>query len=116
MFRNIICSKNIFRRNYVTSPPNTTAFDTHGFVKRLEQEGVPKQQAEGIMFGLSNVIDESVRNMAADMVSRAEHDRNHYTQKVRLGYTLYSQLTRLTHHRLISQHSNLRFNYTRKAT
>ncbi|TIC21353.1 DUF1640-domain-containing protein [Wallemia mellicola] len=71
MFRNIICSKNIFRRNYVTSPPNTTAFDTHGFVKRLEQEGVPKQQAEGIMFGLSNVIDESVRNMAADMVDFA---------------------------------------------
>ncbi|TIA87177.1 hypothetical protein E3P99_03333 [Wallemia hederae] len=74
----------IFRsiRTYVTSPPNSTAFDTHGFVKRLEQEGVPKQQAEGIMMGLSNVIDESVRNMAADMVSRAEHDRNHYTQKV----------------------------------
>lgn len=69
-------------RHYVTSPPNSTAFDTHGFVKRLEQEGVPKQQAEGIMIGLSNVIDESVRNMAADMVSRAEHDRNHYTQKV----------------------------------
>ena len=39
---------------------------------------------------LSNVIDESVRNMAADMVSRVEHDKNHYTQKVCYSINRYA--------------------------
>ena len=92
-FRNTLIKPLSIKNNlrlYVTSPPNSTAFDTHAFVKRLESEGVPHQHAQGIMMALSNVIDESVRNMAADMVSRVEHDKNHYTQKVCYSIKVYA--------------------------
>lgn len=50
-------------------------FDTHHFVQKLEKEGLNRAQAEGIMTAMAEVIDESVRNMTHNMVSKAEHEK-----------------------------------------
>ncbi|KAF8508925.1 hypothetical protein JB92DRAFT_2731505, partial [Gautieria morchelliformis] len=57
-------------------------FDTHHFVQRLEREGLNRAQAEGIMTAMAEVIDESVRNMTHNMVTKAEQEKHQYTQKV----------------------------------
>jgi len=57
-------------------------FDTHHFVQRLEREGLNRAQAEGIMSAMAEVIDESVRNMTSNMVTKADQEKHHYTQKV----------------------------------
>jgi hypothetical protein len=55
-------------------------FDTHHFVQRLEREGLNRAQAEGIMTAMAEVIDESIRNMTCNMVTKAEQE------KVRITY------------------------------
>jgi hypothetical protein len=50
-------------------------FDTHHFVQRLEREGLNRAQAEGIMSAMAEVIDESVRNMTSNMVTKAEQEK-----------------------------------------
>lgn len=50
-------------------------FDTHSFVRRLEHEGLNRQQAEGIMSAIESVIDESIRNMSAGMVTKAQQEK-----------------------------------------
>lgn len=57
-------------------------FDTHHFVQRLEREGLNRAQAEGIMTAISEVIDESIRNMTSNMVTKADQEKHHYTQQV----------------------------------
>ncbi|GLB43456.1 putative protein of unknown function (DUF1640) [Lyophyllum shimeji] len=57
-------------------------FDTHHFVQRLEREGLNRAQAEGIMTAMAEVIDESIRNMTSNMVTKAEQEKLHYTQQV----------------------------------
>ncbi|TCD68434.1 hypothetical protein EIP91_010835 [Steccherinum ochraceum] len=57
-------------------------FDTHHFVQRLEREGLNRAQAEGIMTAMAEVIDESVRNMTSNMVTKADQEKHHYTQQV----------------------------------
>ncbi|KDQ19589.1 hypothetical protein BOTBODRAFT_28163 [Botryobasidium botryosum FD-172 SS1] len=71
------------RRSFRTTPiRNDYHFDTHKFVKRLEEQGLSRPQAEGIMSAMSEVIDESIRAMTQNMVSKAEQEKQHYTQKV----------------------------------
>lgn len=50
-------------------------FDTHHFVQRLEREGLNRAQAEGIMSAMAEVIDESIRNMTSNMVTKAEQEK-----------------------------------------
>ena len=50
-------------------------FDTHHFVQRLEREGLNRAQAEGIMSAMAEVIDESIRNLASNMVTKADHEK-----------------------------------------
>lgn len=50
-------------------------FDTHHFVQRLEREGLSRAQAEGIMSAMAEVIDESIRNMTSNMVTKAEQEK-----------------------------------------
>lgn len=50
-------------------------FDTHHFVQRLEREGLNRAQAEGIMTAMAEVIDESVRNMTSNMVTKADQEK-----------------------------------------
>ncbi|KAG9048804.1 hypothetical protein FS837_012006 [Tulasnella sp. UAMH 9824] len=76
----------LFRRQTVLPPPSDLRsftsssqllahhFDTHKFVRRLEEEGLSRNQAEGIMNAIEGVMDESIRNMSAGF--------QHYTQQV----------------------------------
>ncbi|KAF9647209.1 DUF1640-domain-containing protein [Thelephora ganbajun] len=57
-------------------------FDTHHFVQRLEREGLNRQQAEGIMAAMAEVVDESIRNMTANMVTKADQEKHQYKQQV----------------------------------
>ncbi|KAG8950221.1 hypothetical protein FRC04_007855 [Tulasnella sp. 424] len=57
-------------------------FDTHKFVRRLETEGLTRQQAEGIMNAIESVMDESIRNMSSGFVTKAAQEKQHYTQQV----------------------------------
>jgi hypothetical protein len=50
-------------------------FDTHHFVQRLESEGLNRAQAEGIMKAMAEVIDESVRNMTGNMVTKSQQEK-----------------------------------------
>ncbi|KAJ3755096.1 hypothetical protein EV360DRAFT_86221 [Lentinula raphanica] len=70
-------------RSFSQSKPHSDFhFDTHQFVQRLEREGLNRAQAEGIMSAMAEVIDESIRNMASNMVTRADQEKHHYTQQV----------------------------------
>jgi hypothetical protein len=44
-------------------------------VQRLEREGLNRQQAEGIMSAMAEVIDESIRNMTSNMVTKADQEK-----------------------------------------
>ncbi|KAG8770684.1 hypothetical protein FRC12_004118 [Ceratobasidium sp. 428] len=57
-------------------------FDTHQFVQRLEEEGLSRSQAEGLMKAISEVVDESVKNMSRNMVTKSDQEKYSYTQKV----------------------------------
>lgn len=54
-------------------------FDTHHFVQRLEREGLNRAQAEGIMTAMAEVIDESIRNMTSNMVTKADQEKVHHS-------------------------------------
>jgi len=63
-------------RLFSSCPPcNDFHFDTHHFVQRLEREGLNRAQAEGIMTAMAEVIDESIRNMTSNMVTKAEQEK-----------------------------------------
>ena len=65
-----------FRRGFrTTAPRDDFHFDTHHFVQRLEREGLNRAQAEGIMSAMAEVIDESIRNMTSNMVTKADHEK-----------------------------------------
>ena len=64
------------RRQISTSKPRSEFhFDTHHFVQRLEREGLNRAQAEGIMSAMAEVIDESIRNMTTNMVTKADQEK-----------------------------------------
>jgi len=50
-------------------------FDTHHFVQRLEREGLKREQAEGIMTAMAEVIDEAIRNMTNNMVTKSQQEK-----------------------------------------
>ncbi|KAI0091769.1 hypothetical protein BDY19DRAFT_645157 [Irpex rosettiformis] len=70
------------RRLHTSKSRNEFHFDTHHFVQRLEREGLNRAQAEGIMSAMAEVIDESIRNMTSNMVTKADQEKHHYTQQV----------------------------------
>jgi hypothetical protein len=70
-----------YTRSFCSSHPRLDFhFDTHHFVQRLEREGLNRAQAEGIMSAMAEVIDESVRNMASNMVTKAEQEKVSFAQ------------------------------------
>lgn len=92
-----------------TSLRNDFHFDTHHFVQRLEREGLNRAQAEGIMSAMAEVIDESIRNMTSNMVTKADHEkvqvsRHHLYARVCRQTTLGRSNT--THSRLTLPNSN----------
>ena len=64
-----------YRTFRTTSIRNDFHFDTHHFVQRLEREGLNRAQAEGIMSAMAEVIDESIRNMTSNMVTKTDHEK-----------------------------------------
>lgn len=65
------------RRLHPSPPRYDFHFDTHQFVQRLEREGLNRAQAEGIMAAMAEVIDESIRNMTSNMVTKADQEKVH---------------------------------------
>lgn len=47
-------------------------------MQRLEREGLNRAQAEGIMSAMAEVIDESIRNMTSNMVTKADQEKVRY--------------------------------------
>lgn len=70
------------------------SFDTSSLVARLEKEGLTREQALGVMEALEEVIEESIRTMTANLVTRAEQEKHQYTQKVDFA-KLKSEITLL---------------------
>lgn len=50
-------------------------FDTQALVSKLESEGLSRAQAVGITTALEDVVQESVRNMVANLVTRQEQEK-----------------------------------------
>ncbi len=65
----------LYRGFRTTTTRDDFHFDTHHFVQRLEREGLNRAQAEGIMSAMAEVIDESIRNMTSNMVTKADHEK-----------------------------------------
>ncbi|KAL7338353.1 DUF1640-domain-containing protein [Rhodotorula toruloides] len=67
----------------VASPgPLADFFDSAAYVSRFEQQGFSRQEAEGIVDALEMIVNESMANMQANLVTRAEHYKHHDRQKV----------------------------------
>lgn len=83
-----------------TSTRNDFHFDTHHFVQRLEREGLNRAQAEGIMSAMAEVIDESIRNMTSNMVTKADHEKvlvsRHHHARLPTGGRSNNTRSRLT--------------------
>ncbi|KAI0047236.1 DUF1640-domain-containing protein [Auriscalpium vulgare] len=78
-----VTSHPLLRRTFrSTAAAHDFHFDTHHFVQRLQREGLNRAQAEGIMAAMAEVIDESIRNMTGNMVTKADQEKHHYTQQV----------------------------------
>ena len=56
-----------------SGPPPIDFFDSADYVHRFEQQGLTRQQAEGIVDALENIVQESVNNLESNLVSRTEH-------------------------------------------
>lgn len=65
-----------------SSPPGLTDalarrradyFDSAEYVHRFEQQGLSKQQAEGVVDALEAIVQESMDNLESNLVSRSEH-------------------------------------------
>ncbi|OAV94321.1 hypothetical protein PTTG_12495 [Puccinia triticina 1-1 BBBD Race 1] len=70
-------------RSFSTSPINASPyFDSHQFVSRLENEGLSREQSEGLMIAIEQVIDESMKNLITGLVTRSEIEKQQYTQRV----------------------------------
>lgn len=58
-------------------------FDSNAFVQRLEKSGISRKQADVLVGALTDVINESMDNLARGLVRREEAENTKYTQKVR---------------------------------
>ena len=58
-----------------STPRKDYHFDSHHFVQRLEREGLTRAQAEGVMNSMAEVIDESIRTLTRNMVTKSEQEK-----------------------------------------
>jgi hypothetical protein len=72
-----------------SAPRKDYHFDTHQFVARLEREGLTRAQAEGVMNSMAEVIDESIRTMTRNMVTKSEQEKvsNTLGSRVAMSHT-----------------------------
>ncbi|GAA5834640.1 hypothetical protein JCM11251_003620 [Rhodosporidiobolus azoricus] len=57
-------------------------FDSHSTVQRLTSHGLTREQAEGVVDTLEEIMHESMGTLQEGLVSRQEHYKNHDRQKV----------------------------------
>lgn len=57
-------------------------FDTLKLVRRLEGEGLAPNQATAVMRALSDVMEDSIKNLTRTLVTKEEQEKATYTQKV----------------------------------
>ncbi|GAA5938956.1 hypothetical protein JCM10213_006168 [Rhodosporidiobolus nylandii] len=57
-------------------------FDTHASLHKLQQHGLTREQAEGVVQTLEEIMQESLGSLQEGLVSRAEHYKHHDRQKV----------------------------------
>jgi hypothetical protein len=55
-------------------------------VERLERNGMTRQQAEGVMNVLAEVVDESVKGMEVGLVSKAEQEKVSLGLRLEIGF------------------------------
>lgn len=68
--------RSLYTRSFTsTTKRSDFHFDTHHFVQRLEREGLKREQAEGIMTAMAEVIDEAIRNMTSNMVTKSQQEK-----------------------------------------
>lgn len=53
--------------------PCTDFFDTSDYVHRLEQQGLTRKQADGVVDALEDIIGEAISNLQGSLVTRTEH-------------------------------------------
>ncbi|CAD6503880.1 BgTH12-05624 [Blumeria graminis f. sp. triticale] len=96
--------------------PRDHHFDTLKFVRRLQEEGFTEAQSVAMMKVLSDVIEESIRNLTRTMVLREDQAKATYTQKVDFAKlrtellsadSTESATTRATHERLTNDLAKL---------
>lgn len=63
------------RSFHASRPTSDFHFDTHHFVQTLEKQGLTRQQSEGIMAAMAEVIDESIKSMTQHMVTKAQQEK-----------------------------------------
>ncbi|KAI9295240.1 DUF1640-domain-containing protein [Neoconidiobolus thromboides FSU 785] len=57
-------------------------FDTYQFSQRLEAEGFNSKQAETIVNALDEVLNQSIDDLAKEMVTKEEQEKSIYTYKI----------------------------------
>ncbi|CEQ40325.1 SPOSA6832_01951, partial [Sporobolomyces salmonicolor] len=57
-------------------------FDTSDYVHRLEQQGLTRKQADGVVDALEDIIGEAISNLQGSLVTRTEHYKHHDRQKI----------------------------------
>ncbi len=57
-------------------------FDTLKFVEHLRAQGLTSDQSASVMTALSDVMEESIRNLSRTLVTKEEQEKSTYTQKV----------------------------------
>lgn len=88
-----------FHRGFrTTATRDDFHFDTHHFVQRLEREGLNRAQAEGIMSAMAEVIDESIRNMTGNMVTKADHEKVRVSSLCSCAYRRHGVSTKQQHY------------------
>jgi hypothetical protein len=80
-------------------------FDTHHFVQRLEREGLNRAQAEGIMSAMAEVIDESIRNITSNMVTKGDQEKVRLPLVSLLGWGQQPVLIMMGHRLLQHQYT-----------
>lgn len=78
--------------------------DTLALVRRLEAQGVPSKQAEAITSAITEVLNDSLENVAQSFVSRGEMQRIEMTQEANLSKFKSQVQSSQEHHFSLLQH------------
>ncbi|XP_060168490.1 protein FMP32, mitochondrial-like [Lycium barbarum] len=92
-------------------PNNKRAFlvDTLALVRRLEAQGVPSKQAEAITSAITEVLNDSLENIATSFVSLAEMQKSDLVQEANLSKFKSQVQSSQENHFSLLQHETEKF-------